>query len=237
MCAGFTKFWKRCRVDRGATMGEVLMDTLRSMKEKVLEITLRAYGEGLFAGTSGNLSMCDAARKRVAITPSGVRYETMKVDDIMVIDMDGAILEGPHKPSSEWRMHTMILKARPDIGSVVHTHSPYATSFAVIGVSVPPILIEMVGFLGGDIPVADFEMPGSEALGAGALKSLEKRHACLLSNHGVIAIGKDIDQALIRAEYVEDASKIYSLSLQAGKARLVPDEPLRKMKAKFGIKD
>lgn len=213
------------------------MDTIRDMKEKVLEITLRAYAEGLFAGTSGNLSMCDDARRFVAITPSGLRYETMTADDIMIIGMDGTIVEGAHKPSSEWRMHTKIMQERSDVGAVVHTHSPYATSFAVAGMEVPPILIEMVGFLGGDIPVAEFELPGSAELGIVALKSLEKRNACLLSNHGVIAIGKDIDQALIRAEYVEDASKIYSLALQAGKARLVPAEGLKTMKTKFGIKD
>ena len=211
------------------------MDSLRAMREKVLEITLRAYGEGLFAGTSGNLSMCDEAKRFVAITPSGIRYETMKADDIMVIDMDGAIVEGPHKPSSEWRMHTIILKRRSDLRAVVHTHSPYATSFAVTGTPVPPILIEMVGFLGGDIPVAGFELPGSIELGESALRSLEHRHACLLSSHGVIAVGQDIDQAFIRAEYVEDAAKIYSLSLQAGKPRLVPEEAIRAMSAKLGI--
>lgn len=210
------------------------MDSLRAMKEKVLETTLRAYAEGLFAGTSGNLSMCDEAKRYVAITPSGIRYETMKIDDIMVIGMDGAIVEGPHRPSSEWRMHTMILRRRPDLFAVVHTHSPYATSFAVTGTPVPPILIEMVGFLGGDIPVAGFELPGSEELGAGALRSLEHRHACLLSNHGVIAVGENIDQAFIRAEYVEDAAKIYSLSLQAGAPRLVPAEAIHAMEAKMG---
>jgi L-ribulose-5-phosphate 4-epimerase len=210
------------------------MDSFRAMKEKVLATTLRAYGEGLFAGTSGNLSMCDDAKRFVAITPSGIRYETMKIDDIMVIDMDGSIVEGPHKPSSEWRMHTMILRQRPDIFAVVHTHSPYATSFAVTGTPVPPILIEMVGFLGGGIPVAGFELPGSAELGAGALRSLEHRHACLLSNHGVIAVGENIDQAFIRAEYVEDAAKIYSLSLQAGTPRLVPAEAIHAMEAKMG---
>jgi len=211
------------------------MESFRAMKERVLEITLRAYSEKLFAGTSGNLSMCDEAKRFIAITPSGIRYETMKADDIMVIDMDGTIVEGPHKPSSEWRMHTTILKQRPDIRAVVHTHSPYATSFAVAGIPVPPILIEMISFLGGEIPVAGFELPGSAELGASALRALEHRHACLLSSHGVIAVGEDIDQAFIRAEYAEDAAKIYSLSLQAGKPKLVPDEAIRAMKAKMGI--
>jgi len=213
------------------------MDIIREMKKKVLETTLMSYDEGLFAGTSGNLSMCDPMRELVAITPSNIRYESMSEEDIMIIKMDGAVIEGPHRPSSEWRMHTEILRQRKDVGAVVHTHSPYATSFAVIGSPVPLILIEMLGFLGGDIPLADFELPGSMELGLSALNVLKNRNSCLLSNHGVLAIGPTIEQAHIRAVYVEDAAKIYSLALQAGTPRLVPEEAARKIRARLGISE
>jgi len=213
------------------------MDIIRDMKKKVLETTLVSYDEGLFAGTSGNLSMCDPMRELVAITPSNIRYESMSEEDIMIIKMDGTVLEGAHRPSSEWRMHPAILPQRKEIGAVVHTHSPYATSFAVVGTPVPLILIEMLGFLGGDIPVADFELPGSLELGLSALNVLKNRTSCLLSNHGVLTIGSTIEQAHLRAVYVEDAAKIYSLALQAGSVRLVPEEAARKMRARLGISE
>ena len=151
------------------------------MKENVLETTLAAYRQGLFAGTSGNLSLCDETRGILAITPSSFPYEKMTIDDIMVIRMaDGSVVEGPHKPSSEWRMHTAILKGRPDVFGVVHTHSPCATSFAV-------------------------------------------------------AVGDSLEQAYLRAVYVEDAAKIYSLALGVGGVRRIPDEEVWAMKSRLGL--
>lgn len=213
------------------------METIREMKEKILDMTMLSYAEGLFAGTSGNLSMCSSDRKMIAITPSSIRYDTMTIDDIMIIGFDGTIIEGHHRPSSEWRMHMSIMQQKPEINAVVHTHSPYATSFAVTGTKIPSILIEMIGFLGGDVPVADFAMPGSFELGVKAIENLKNRNACLLSNHGVVAVGPTIEQAQVRAVYVEDAAKIYWLSLQTGSPRLVPDDALKAMKKKFGISD
>jgi L-ribulose-5-phosphate 4-epimerase len=214
-----------------------MISAFRTLKENVFEATLSAYREGLFAGTSGNLSLCDPARKVVAITPTSQRYESMSADDIVVIDLDGKTVEGALRPSSEWKMHTEIYKQRSDVFAVVHTHSPYATSFAVARKSIPTILIEMIGFLGGEVPVAGFEMPGSAELGRSALEVLHNRNACLMSNHGVVAIGATLQQAHIRAVYVEDAAKIYHMALQTGDVSLVPEEAVRKMKAKFGIKD
>ncbi len=212
------------------------MLTLREMKERVLENTLMAYEEGLFAGTSGNLSLCDEAKEILAITPSSFRYEKMTLDDIMIIRMaDGSTIEGRHKPSSEWRMHTAIIKGRQDIFGIVHTHSPYATSFAVTCMPIPLILIEMLAYIGGDIPVSDFALPGSVELGVKVVESLEKRNACLMRNHGAVAVGGTIEQAHLRAIYVEDAAKIYSLALSAGPVKLIPDEAIKAMKARLGL--
>lgn len=212
------------------------MLTIRELKEKVLENTLMAYDEGLFAGTSGNLSACDEAKEFLAITPSSFRYEKMTLDDIMVIRMsDGSIVEGRHRPSSEWRMHTAIMNGRPDIFGVVHTHSPYATSFAVTCMPIPLILIEMLAYIGGDIPVSDFAMPGTVALGERVVESLAKRNACLMRNHGAVAVGSTIEQAHLRAIYVEDAAKIYSLALGAGKIQTIPEEAVKAIKARLGL--
>lgn len=214
------------------------MLTIREMKERVLENTRSAYAEGLFAGTSGNLSVCDAAKELLAITPSSFPYEKMTLDDIMVIRMiDGSVVEGRHQPSSEWRMHRAILRGRADIFGVVHTHSPYATSFAVTAMPIPLILIEMLVYIGGDIPVAEFALPGGDALGETVAAALRTRNACLMANHGAVAVGATLEQAHLRAVYVEDAAKIYSLALGAGKTRTIPEEAVKAMKARLGLPD
>jgi L-ribulose-5-phosphate 4-epimerase len=160
----------------------------------------------------------------MAITPSSLPYERMTAEDIMILDvLTGSILEGKHKPSSEWPMHRAIFRNRKDACAVVHTHSPYATSFAVLGRPIPAILIEMLAYIGGDVPVADFELPGSQALGELVSAGLTDRNACLMKNHGAVAIGSSIEQAYLRAVYVEDAAKIYSLALSVGIANNVPD--------------
>jgi len=214
------------------------MLTLREMKECVLENTLRAYAEGLFAGTSGNLSLMDEEGKLVAITPSSFPYEKMGIDDIMIIDSaSGAVVEGKHKPSSEWRMHTAIMRGRPDVRGVVHTHSPYATSFAVLCMPIPLILIEMLAYIGGDIPLCEFELPGSDALGAAVAATLKHRNACLMRNHGAVAVAATLDKAHQRAIYVEDAAKIYSLALSVGQIKLIPDEAAAAIRKRLGLPD
>lgn len=203
---------------------------MKTVKEKLLQMTRRSYAEALFAGTSGNLSIYDREKGMMAITPSSVDYETMEESDLVLMKLDGTILEGMHKPSSEWRMHAAVYREREEISAVIHTHSPYATSFAVNHERIPVILIEMVPFLGGDVFVAEFALPGSEEMGTEALKVLTERNACLMANHGVLAIGQTLEQAHIRAVYVEDAAKIYSLAKSNGKTQTVPPEYVEIMK-------
>jgi hypothetical protein len=116
------------------------------LKEEVLAYAKQSYREQLFAGTSGNLSVRDWASGYVVITPGSVAYETMTIDDIMVIDLDGNTVEGKNRPSSEWRLHAAIYREKPDIGAVVHTHSPYATSFAILRERIPFVLLVRVLF-------------------------------------------------------------------------------------------
>ncbi len=203
---------------------------ISKMKSDVLEYAKLAYDEKMFAGTSGNLSIYDRESGLVAITPSTISYLTMTIDDIMVIKLDGEIVEGKHRPSSEWNMHVEIYKNREDINSVVHTHSPYATSFSVSDEPIPIILIEMIPFLNGGIDVARFGLPGTPSVGVEALKVLEEHKTCLLQNHGVLAIGKDIAQAYVRSLYVEDAAKIYHYAKINGNVNCVSQEDIQKMK-------
>ncbi len=171
------------------------MDALGSLKGEVLKTAKAGYREGLFAGTSGNLSARDPGSGLIVITPTSLPYDSMTSADLVVMDGDGRVVEGNRKPSSEWRMHLRMYKGREDVLAVFHTHSPYATSFAVLRKPIPPVLTEMIPFIGGDIPVAEFALPGSPELGASALRALESRNACLLANHGVVAVGASVEEA------------------------------------------
>ncbi len=211
------------------------MSMFTRMKETLLENTFLAYKRGLFAGTSGNLSCLDATGTKIAITPSSYPYEKMTQDDIVIIEASsGAVVEGKRKPSSEWRMHTAIYREVSGARGVVHIHSPYATALAVAGKGIPLVLIETLVYIGGDVPLAEFGLPGTEELGAVVAKTLQSRNACLMANHGAVAIGESLEQAMLRATYIEDAAKIYFLALQAGGAVALSDKDLEAMRKNLG---
>lgn len=212
------------------------MDTYLEIQKKIQEIALQAYNEQLVAGTSGNVSYYDHESEVMAITPSNMSYAIMKPEDVVLMKLDGTIVEGTHKPSSEWRMHAGVYACREDVNAIIHTHSPYATSFAVTHERIPVILVEMMPFLGGDIPLSEFGMPGTNALAVNANKVLGNRNSCLLMNHGVLVIGKTLDQAYIRAQYVEDAARIYHYAREVGKPVELDESILEVLRAKYNLK-
>lgn len=205
-------------------------------QKKIQETALRAYNEQLVAGTSGNVSIFDHEAGIMAITPSNMNYSIMRPEDVVLMKLDGTIVEGAHKPSSEWRMHAGVYAERKDVNAIIHTHSPYATSFAVLHEEIPVILVEMMPFLGGEIPLSQFGMPGTDELAVNANKVLVNRNSCLLMNHGVLVIGKDLDQAYIRAQYVEDAARIYHYAREVGKPVALGEDILDVLRAKYNLK-
>lgn len=188
--------------------------TPEALRRLLVETAQRAYAEKLFSGTSGNLSL--RAGGTMLITPTSVRYESLEPDDIVTVTLDGEIAEGRHAPSSEWRMHAALFARRPDIRAIVHTHSPFATAFAAAHRSIPACLIEMQFFLGGEVPCAPYAPPGTRELGVVCAEALGDRGGCLMANHGALAVGGDLPEALLRAEYLEDSAKIALLSMQLG---------------------
>ena len=194
----------------------------QNIKENVQRIAQKSSREGLVAGTSGNVSCYDREEELLYITPSNLDYREMRPEDIMVIRLDGSVVEGKHKPSSEWRLHAEIYKHKQDVNSVIHTHSPYATGFAIVGERIPLVLVEMLPFLGGDIPVAEFGLPGTDEVGIHAANAMKCRNAALLENHGVAAAGKTVEQAYLRAVYVEDAAKAYHFAKLMGTPKRIP---------------
>lgn len=198
------------------------MTTITQLKQSVLQTARKAYEEKLMAGTSGNMSIYDPKEKHMIITPSSYDYSIMEEKDIVVTDLEGNIIEGCHKPSSEWRMHAEIYKHLPQVRAIVHTHSPYATSFAVNHQEIPVILIEMIPFLKGKLEVSDYAEQGSAQVGLNAVPILKRKNACLMANHGVVAVGTTIEEAYINSVYAEDTAKIYHMALITGQPAVIP---------------
>ncbi|GMG95332.1 class II aldolase/adducin family protein [Tepidimicrobium xylanilyticum] len=187
---------------------------LESIKERVLKISERAEKDGLIRRGSGNFSMRDIGTGYICITPTGQDREDSDIDSILVIDMDGNIIENKKnlKPTSEILMHLSAYKNREDIKAVCHTHAIYSTIFAVRKKEIPPIVFESL-IVGGTVPVAEYAIPGTKELADSIIKPLEKSDACLLEKHGVLTVGNTIEEAYIKMQYVEDMAKIYLYSL------------------------
>jgi L-fuculose-phosphate aldolase len=180
-------------------------------------------------GTSGNVSARRDANS-FFISPTGVPYE--KLDDIPVMDFEGRWY-GARRPSSEWRFHRDILRARPDINAIVHTHSTHAVALACVGKGIPAFHY-MVGVAGGrDIRCAPYATFGTQDLSDYAVAALEGRRACLLANHGVIAAGTDLASALKLAGEVENLAKQYRLALQSGTPNILSDAEMDRVLALF----
>ena len=192
------------------------------LSREIAERSLQAFRAGLFSGTSGNMSVYLRERDTMLITPTSVRYETLKAEDIVQMRLDGRVCGAENRPSSEWRMHAAIYEHFPEVNAVFHTHSPYATAFAVNHQTIPAVLIEAHMFLGGDIRCAAYATPGTREVGMNAVPALQGRGGCTLANHGVLAVGKDLAQAFLRAEYIEDLAKVYTLAKQIGDPVILP---------------
>lgn len=198
------------------------METWVERKQAVLRTAKKAYREKLMAGTSGNMSVFIPERGYMIITPSSYDYEIMEEKDMVVTDLEGNMIEGCHRPSSEWRMHAEIYKSLPHVRAVVHTHSPYATSFAVNHQEIPVVLIEMIPFLKGKIEVSAYAKQGRAQVGLNAVEILRRKNACLMANHGVVAVGESVESAYINSVYVEDTAKIYYMALTSGRPVVIP---------------
>ncbi len=192
------------------------MKSISELRQEIVDRSLQAFHEGLFSGTSGNMSCFLREEGLMLITPTSVRYDVMRAEDIVAMRLDGTVAEGGLKPSSEWRMHAAVYSHCPDVSAVFHTHSPYATAFAVNHQTIPAVLIEALVFLGGDIRCAPYATPGTEEVGLNAVPTLDGRKGCTLANHGVLAVGDDLAQAYLNAEYIEDVAKVYAIAKSIG---------------------
>jgi L-ribulose-5-phosphate 4-epimerase len=172
---------------------------------------------GLVVGTSGNVS-ARTPDGNVLVTPSGLDYWAMVAEEVVLVDLGGAVIEGSFEPSVEWPMHTGIYRARPETGGIVHTHARYSTTLACLNREIPPVHY-MLAVLSdeGLVPLARYATYETEELGRNAADALGDSHkACLLSNHGTIAVGGTVGEAYSRTELLEEMAEIYHHATVAG---------------------
>jgi L-ribulose-5-phosphate 4-epimerase len=197
---------------------------LEKLKEELVELHLELPRNHLVVWTSGNVSTRDPETGLVVIKASGIRYEEMRPQHMVVVDLDGKMVEGDYKPSSDLYSHLYIYKHREDVGGVVHTHSAYATAFAAVNKPIPVVLTAIADEFGGPIPCGGFALIGDDAIGKVVLESIGKSPAVLLKNHGVFAIGKNAKAAVKAAVMTEDNAKTVWLAMQIGTPDVIPQE-------------
>jgi L-ribulose-5-phosphate 4-epimerase len=206
---------------------------LEQLKEQLWKLHLELPKNGLVKWTGGNVSARDPDTNLVAIKPSGVLYEDLRPEDHVVLDLDGNIVEGTLKPSSDTASHLYIYRQRPDVNGVVHTHSAYASAFAALGKPIPVYLTAIADEFGGPIPCAGFALIGGEEIGKQVVEHIGDSPAVLLKNHGVFTVGKSATAAVKAAVMVEDVARAVWLALQLGTPDEIAPEDVAKLHHRY----
>lgn len=211
----------------------------RQLREAIIAKCRWMNASGLNQGTSGNISA--RYQDRMLITPSAIAYDAMMPDMIASMPLKGAgDWDGPLKPSTEWRFHFDIMRARADVGGIVHTHSTYATVLAIARKSIPACHYMIAAFGGTDIRCAGYARYGTQELSDLALTALDQRNGCLLANHGMIAVGANLDKAMWFAVELETIARQYYLSLALGSPVILSDADIAETAkgfAGYGLQD
>jgi len=207
-----------------------------SEKKTVLEAAQRMSQRGFVVGTAGNVSMrlndLDG-RQLMVITPTGKHYDSTSVEDMVVVDFKGNVIEGQHTPSVETMMHVEVYKTRKKVNAVIHSHPVFSSAIAVAGLEIPPIVDDQITYLGGGIKVADYALSGSQDMVQNVISALGPRNAVLMSNHGALCVGRDMREAFTNLEMLEKTAKIYISVLSIGKLTALPVEAIEVQRAFF----
>lgn len=197
------------------------------IKQDVLDCARRMLHTGLVEGTAGNLS-ARLPDGHVVMTPSSLDYEAMTMDDLVVVDLEGEIVEGSRPPTTEKALHLACLRAHADIGAVIHSHAVFSTMFAITRQPIPCVIEEVDVYVGGDVPVAEYRLTGSPELGEEVARHVADRGAVLMANHGLLTVGRDVADAMKVASLVERTAKIVWGSRVLGSPVPLPEETLRR---------
>ncbi len=212
----------------------------KALREAIIAKARWMNASGLNQGTSGNISV--RYKDRMLITPSATPYDAMTAETIAAMPIEGEYgsWEGPLKPSTEWRFHLDIMKARADVGGIVHTHSTYASVLGIARKDIPAVHYMIAAFGGPTIRCAKYARYGTKELSDYALEALEGRNGCILANHGMIALGASLDKAMWLAVELETIARQYYLSLLLGAPHVLTDEQIEETARGFstyGLQD
>lgn len=194
------------------------------VKNEIVEASRYIDEKGWNHGRAGNISVFIRDNQHVVITPSGVVKAKLRPEDILVVDIEGNVVEGFGKPSIELPMHLAIYRAYDYVNAVIHAHGIYSTILAVTKEPLPPLIDEAIVLLGGEVRVAEYAFSGTEELADNVVKALRERKAAIIANHGAIAVGKDLNEAIEIVGLVERLSEVYVLARLFGKVHLLPEE-------------
>lgn len=193
------------------------------VREAVLRTAKTMYRMGLVSGTAGNVSgRIDG--DRVVMTPSSIAYEPMTDDDLVVVDFAGKVLEGTRSATTEKSLHLGSYQAYPEVGGVLHCHPVHASMFALLHEPIPACVEEFVVFIGGEVPIGDYKVTGTDELAAEVTRLLAQRSAMLMANHGLVCVGKSVDDALHTAEVVEHNARIIAGARAIGEIVPLPEK-------------
>ncbi|MCC7355618.1 MAG: L-ribulose-5-phosphate 4-epimerase [Anaerolineae bacterium] len=206
---------------------------LDELRHEVWRLHLELPRNNLVVWTGGNLSARDPATRLIVIKPSGVRYDDLRPDQMVILDADGNLVEGDLKPSSDTATHLYIYRHRPDVHGVVHTHSPYATAFAALGRPIPVYLTAVADEFGGPIPVGGLAMIGGEEIGREVVRGIGDSPAILLKNHGVFTVGPNAEAAVKAAVMVEDVARTVYYALTLGQPGEIPAELVARLRRRY----
>lgn len=203
-------------------------------RDEIIEYGRKMVAKNLTAGTGGNLSIYDREKNMMAITPSGIPYEEMNSEDIVVTDLNGDIVEGERKPSSELSLHRRVYEKRDDIDAVVHTHSTFATVISCLGEELPPVHYMIAAAGGSCVPLAEYARYGTVDLAENAVSSLgEEYRAVLLANHGLLAAGGSLKAAFEVAETIEFVAELYYRTQNVGDPQLLDQDQMAEVREAF----
>jgi len=210
---------------------------LVEQRKRVVEAGMEALRRGIVHGTAGNFSERDRETGLIAISPSGIPYPDTTIEDVVVVDDHGNVVEGHRRPSSETPMHTMVMRVFDQIDAIVHTHSHYSTVVSTIRPYLPPLLTETCLVVGARVPVTRYGLTAMEDIGESVVEVMTPAsRAVIMRNHGLITFGKNFEAALLYSMLVEEAAEVYVQALAANGGRepnLVPEELVAEMTARF----
>lgn len=205
---------------------------LEKERKEIVTYCQKLIQSGLTKGTGGNISVFHREKQLIAISPSGIEYDQLNPEDIVVLDLENNIVEGDRKPSSELEMHAIFYRKRDDLNAIVHTHSTFAKTLSSLRWELPAVSY-LVAYAGKNVRCADYASFGSRELAENAFKAMEGRKAVLLANHGLLAGAHDLKNAFNVAEEIEFCAEIYYRAKTLGEPIILDDEEMSLMEEKF----